>query len=510
MAGPGFIHLHVHSAYSLLEGALPLSKLLDLAKADKQPALGIADTNNLFGALEFSEKAAGKGIQPLIGVELAVDFSAMEDSQDRMQERGHDRGRFGKGGLVLLATSENGFANLSSLVSRAHLEGENGRAAAKLGWMHQEALDGIICLSGGPEGAIDPWFANNADAIALARLDRLRELFGDRLYIELQRHGRPQETLNEAKLIDYAYARGVPLVATNEPFFPAPIDHEAHDALLAIAAHRAMVSDRQPPQAHQPALFQEPRGDGRSSSPICPRRWTTRSRSRNCIGYRAEDSATRSCRPSPPPTARSAEEAVTRRGAGPGSYVRGPVLRNRHGVVGVDSRLDRRGSIANGWNSSSASSSDEVPGLLPDRCRLHPMGQAQGIPVGPGRGSGAGSLVAYAPPSPISIRCASNLLFERFLNPERVSMPDFDIDFCQDRREEVIRYVQQKYGTRAGRADHHLRYAAGARRAARRWPRAADALWPGRQVSARWCRPIRPTRGRSSDRMRSRSCSRGR
>src|ERR1700754_4720171 len=103
MTSPGFIHLHVHSAYSLLEGALQLGKLLDLAKADKQPALGIADTNNLFGALEFSEKAAGKGIQPLIGVELMLDFSAVEDSTDRMQERGHVRDRFGKGGVVLIA-----------------------------------------------------------------------------------------------------------------------------------------------------------------------------------------------------------------------------------------------------------------------------------------------------------------------------------------------------------------------------------------------------------------------
>src|SRR6476620_6993764 len=161
MAGPGFIHLHVHSAYSLLEGALPLGKLLDLAKADRQPALGIADTNNLFGALEFSEKAKGKGIQPLIGVELAVDFSAVEDSQDRMQERGHDRGRHGKGSVVMIAASEPGFANLSGLVSRAHLEGENGRAAAKIGWLDRAGLEGIICLSGGPEGAIDPLFGNN-------------------------------------------------------------------------------------------------------------------------------------------------------------------------------------------------------------------------------------------------------------------------------------------------------------------------------------------------------------
>ena len=114
MAGPGFVHLHVHSAYSLLEGALPLSKLLDLAKADKQPALGIADTNNLFGALEFSEKAAGKGIQPLIGCELALDFG---ETEDRVQERNHDRGQFGKGGVVLIAADAGGFANLSRLVS---------------------------------------------------------------------------------------------------------------------------------------------------------------------------------------------------------------------------------------------------------------------------------------------------------------------------------------------------------------------------------------------------------
>src|SRR3954470_10701246 len=116
-SGPGFIHLHIHSQYSLLEGALKLGKLLDLAKADKQPALGVADTNNLFGALEFSEKAAGKGVQPLLGPELALDF---EPPADRLIERGHDRGKFGKGGVVLIAANERGYGNLSRLVSKAY------------------------------------------------------------------------------------------------------------------------------------------------------------------------------------------------------------------------------------------------------------------------------------------------------------------------------------------------------------------------------------------------------
>src|SRR6478735_7363533 len=132
MAGPGFIHLHIHSQYSLLEGALKLGALLDLAKADKQPALGIADTNNLFGALEFSEKAAGKGVQPLLGAELAFDF---EGPAERVLERNHDRGQFGKGGVVLIAANETGYGNLSKLVSRAYLEGEPGRAAAQIDWL---------------------------------------------------------------------------------------------------------------------------------------------------------------------------------------------------------------------------------------------------------------------------------------------------------------------------------------------------------------------------------------
>ncbi len=148
MPGPGFIHLHVHSAFSLLEGALQLETILKLAAEDAQPALGIADTGNLFGALEFSEKASKKGIQPLIGVELPIDFAAAEE---RISERGHIAWA-GKSSVVLMAQSEEGFSNLSRLVSRAYLEGEDGLARAKLDWLSPEALSGIICLSGGRKG----------------------------------------------------------------------------------------------------------------------------------------------------------------------------------------------------------------------------------------------------------------------------------------------------------------------------------------------------------------------
>jgi len=442
MAGPGFIHLHVHSAYSLLEGALPLGKLLDLAKADKQPALGIADTNNLFGALEFSEKAAGKGIQPLIGVELMLDFSAVEDSTDRMQERGHDRGRYGKGGVVLIAQNAEGFTNLSGLVSRAHLEGENGRAAGRLPWLTRDNLKGIICLSGGPEGAVDPYFAANMDVIAEGRLERLAELFDDRLYIELQRHDRPNEIVAEPKLIDFAYRRGIPLVATNEPFYPAPKDHEAHDALLAIAGgtvvaqtERRKLSDQHyfKTRAEMEALFGDLPEALQSTIEIA-QRVSYRPKKRNPVlptfaaqpGQTPDEAFAAEARALADMARTGLERRFKEVGVGPGKTEQ--IYRERlEYELGIIEKM-------------------KYPGYFLIVADFIQWAKAQDIPVGPGRGSGAGSLVAYATTITDLDPLRYNLLFERFLNPERVSMPDFDIDFCQDRREEVIRYVQRKYG----------------------------------------------------------------
>jgi len=438
MRGPGFIHLHVHSAFSLLEGALQLETILKMAAADAQPALGIADTNNLFGALEFSEKASKKGIQPLIGVELAVDFAAAEE---RVSERGHVAWA-GKSSVVLMAQSEEGFSNLSHLVSRAYLEGESGLARASLDWLSREALGGLICLTGGPEGAIDMAFAHGQDANAVRRLDLLADLFGERLYIELQRHDRPQEAIVEPRLIDYAYRKGLPLVATNEPFFKSSKEYEAHDALLAIAGgtvlaqtERRKLNDQYyfKTRAEMMELFSD-LPEALDSTIEIARRIAFRPRTRGPIlpkfaaGSHDSEAAVV-----------AAEAAVLRQMA----------------VDGLDKRLEVVGLAPGKSEAEYRERLDfelniiekmKFPGYFLIVADFIQWSKAHGIPVGPGRGSGAGSLVAYATTITDLDPLRYNLLFERFLNPERISMPDFDIDFCQDRREEVIDYVQEKYG----------------------------------------------------------------
>ncbi|MET3897108.1 DNA polymerase-3 subunit alpha [Devosia sp. UYZn731] len=439
MSGPGFIHLHVHSAYSLLEGALQLETILKLAKDDHQPALGIADTGNLFGALEFSEKAAKKGIQPLIGVELAVDFAATEE---RTNERGNHT-HSAKSSVVLLASSETGFGNLSRLVSKAYLLGDGGAPRAQVDWLDREGLDGIICLTGGPEGAIDACLAAGQDVHAYQRLERLERLFGDRLYIELQRHGRVQEASVEPRLVDYAYRRGIPLVATNEPFFKSAKEFEAHDALLAIAGGTVLAQTARRKLNDQ--YYFKTRAEMVELFTDLPEALDSTIEIAQRIAYRPKTRA-----PILPKFAAAPDltddEAVA---------VEAAALR-KMAEEGLDMRLATVGTAPGKTEQEYRDrlefelgiiASMKFPGYFLIVADFIRWAKAHGIPVGPGRGSGAGSLVAYATTITDLDPLAYNLLFERFLNPERVSMPDFDIDFCQDRREEVIQYVQTKYGT---------------------------------------------------------------
>ncbi|HWK32070.1 MAG TPA: PHP domain-containing protein, partial [Hyphomicrobium sp.] len=236
-----FVHLKVHSAYSLLEGALPIGKLAQLAAAQNFPALGLTDTNNLYGALEFSDKLADAGIQPIVGVSLTVDFA---DRRHDASERGTPQVRGpGDGNIALLAMNDAGYANLMKLVSRAHLDAPDVEAVHTTADVVAEHAEGLIALTGGPDGPIDRALREGQAALGASRLDRMLEMFGDRLYVELQRHGLKSEHDVEAQLLDLAYAKNIPIVATNEAYFATPDDYEAHDALLCIAAGRYVVED---------------------------------------------------------------------------------------------------------------------------------------------------------------------------------------------------------------------------------------------------------------------------
>ena len=243
-----FIHLRVHSAYSLLEGALTVSKIVDFALGSNAPAIAITDTSNLFGALEFAQKASKAGVQPLIGCQLAVDFG--EAAHGAVPQHGRKE-MASYPSMVFIAATEDGYANLVQLVSRAFMEAPAGDPVhIKLDWL-QTLGSGIIALTGGIAGPVDE-LIESASETALARLGRLKTIFGDRLYVELQ---RPQgyNRAHEARMISLAYAHALPLVATNEAFFLKREDHEAHDALLAIAAGALMSEDnrrRLTPDSH--------------------------------------------------------------------------------------------------------------------------------------------------------------------------------------------------------------------------------------------------------------------
>src|SRR5580704_15362818 len=432
-AEPLFVHLHVHSAYSLLEGALPIAKLAELAKADKQPALPLTDTDNMFGALEFFEKMAGSGIQPIIGCSLAVDFGDQDNAQRNGGPAAQVRPR-----LVLLAARESGYRRLLRLTSRAFLETPSNEAPhLKLGWLREET-EGLIALTGGPAGPLDLAIAAGQTELAAARCDALRELFGDTLYVELQRHGTAAERAAEAGLLDLAYGKGLPLVAANEPFFARAEDYEAHDALICIAEGRLLAeTDRRQltPQhrfksaAEMAALFadlpealactveiaQRCAFRPRTRAPILPR---------FTVGQGGE----------------TVDEGLELRQRAQAGLERRMAVHGRAPGVSVED-YQARLSFELGVIERM-----KYPGYFLIVADFIQWAKSQSIPVGPGRGSGAGSLVAYSLTITDLDPIRFGLLFERFLNPERISMPDFDIDFCQDRRDEVIQYVQGKYG----------------------------------------------------------------
>ncbi|MBV0913864.1 DNA polymerase III subunit alpha [Anianabacter salinae] len=423
--GSKFIHLRVHTEYSLLEGAVPVKKLAGLCDRASMPAVAVTDTNNMFAALEFSMAASGAGVQPIVGCQLDLDYDPVHPGE---------RAR-APAPLVLLAQNEAGYLNLMKLNSCLYLRGDGQLAHVTLADLEQHS-DGLICLTGGPDGPVGRFLQQAQRPKAEALMTQLAAIYGDRLYVELQRHPGEGGRLTEAERaterghVEMAYAMDLPLVATNDVYFPKPEMYEAHDALICIS-EGAYVDQQEPRRRltaqhyfksadEMTALFADLPEAIRNTVEIAMR-----------CAFKVEKRS--------PILPRFADDEVEelRRQAKAGLEARLAVIEHAVPVADYEARLEFELGIIEGMG---------FPGYFLIVADFIKWAKDRDIPVGPGRGSGAGSLVAYALTITDLDPLRYSLLFERFLNPERVSMPDFDIDFCMDRREEVIDYVQKKYG----------------------------------------------------------------
>ncbi|MGZ2259437.1 DNA polymerase III subunit alpha [Roseobacter sp. A03A-229] len=421
---PRFIHLRSHSEYSLLEGALRLKKLPELCRKAEMPALALTDTNNMFAALEFSVAMSGAGVQPILGCQ--TDLSYVEARPGEKPPL--------PAPLVLLAQSEGGYENLMKLNSCLYVDKGGALPQVTVDQLETYSAD-VICLTGGPEGPVGKLLQAGQRPAAEALMTRLHQIFGDRIYVELQRHpgegGQPEaERLTERGFVEMAYAMGLPLVATNDVYFPASDMYEAHDALICIAegayvdqqeARRRLTAQHYfKSQSEMVTLFADLPEAIENTVEIAKR----------CAfqAYRRD-----------PILPKFADDEIEelRKQSHAGLKDRLAVIPHAATVEEYEQRLDFELGIIEGMG---------FPGYFLIVADFIKWAKEHDIPVGPGRGSGAGSLVAYALTITDLDPLRYQLLFERFLNPERVSMPDFDIDFCMDRREEVIRYVQEKYG----------------------------------------------------------------
>jgi len=420
----GFVHLRVRSAYSLLEGAIKAGKVGRLAADAGMPAVAVADRANLFGALEFSQACKDAGVQPIVACALPVTGIGGQRAE-----------RWAKvPTVVLIVQNEAGWLNLCALSSAAYM-GADETGEPGVAWSEVAARsEGLILLSGGPDGPVDPLYVQRKAAEADAALAEMARVFGDRFYVELQRHGRADEAAAETGLVAFAYAHDLPLVATNDVHYAKREQHRSHDALLCIADgafigqdERRRITDQhwfKPPSAMRELFADLP--EACDNTIDIARRCAFLVQTRQPILPRFDTGAGRT------------ENDELAHQAREGLKVRLTQVAPAAPEEDYWKRLEWEVSIIQQMG---------FPGYFLIVSDFIKWAKLHGIPVGPGRGSGAGSLVAWALTITDLDPLRFGLLFERFLNPERVSMPDFDIDFCQERREEVIGYVQQKYGT---------------------------------------------------------------
>ena len=437
-APPPFIHLRVHSAYSLAEGTFRIKDLVSRVEELGQPAVAVTDSGNLFAALEFSTLAAEAGIQPIIGVQMML--AEEQQGIDHQPETAAHTGE-----VVLLVQNTAGWTNLSRLVSAALLESE-GEAAIAVSALKENG-DGLILLSGGTRrGFVGAAAAAGQEALARSRLEKLAEALPGRVYVELQRHGLASQQQAEPVLLRLAEELGLPLVATNDSYFAASHQADAHDVLLCISAGMTISQEDRRRETDQHYLKSNAEmhelfadiPEALSNSLVIAQRCAFRVAEMKPIlpAFPSEDGMD--------------EAASLRRMTATGLEQRlaehvfnnaseNPLDEGAHAAIRKEykERLEHELEIIISMGFA---------GYFLIVAEFIGWARGRGIPVGPGRGSGAGSLVAWVLGITDLDPIRWGLLFERFLNPERISMPDFDIDFCQERRDEVIQHVQERYG----------------------------------------------------------------
>lgn len=426
-----FIHLRVHSAYSLAEGAVKIKDLIKICHKNNMPAVAVTDTVNLFGALEFSMAADESGIQPICGALL------------RIMREGPFQGAISPTDeLLVLVVNEVGYQNLMSLISLSYLDAAAGQdpqiSLAQL--VHKN--EGLILLTGSPKSSIGRLLNEDQTQQAKNELQQLKEVFGNRLYLELMRHGLQDEEKIEPLLLDFADEFEIPLVATNDVYFATKSMYEAHDALLCISASTYVTeSNRRRLTPHH--YFKSTAQMTELFSDIPEAVENTQLIAKRCC-YRPLPR--KPILPAFPCSSGETESEELRLKAEAGLQIR----LTTHVYLATDSENEKKQKRDLYYNrlahELSIIETMGFPGYFLIVSDFIQWAKNKSIPVGPGRGSGAGSLVAWVLTITDIDPLRFSLLFERFLNPERVSMPDFDIDFCQDRRDEVIGYVRDKYG----------------------------------------------------------------
>ena len=414
-----YVPLRTFSSFTMLEGAVEPKAIAKHAARLGFPAIAVTDRNGLYGVMPFGDACTAEGVQPIIGATLAV---------ARPEE-----GALTLDWLILLAQDEAGYANLCKLVSAAHLDRPAHEPPHVPFAMLDGMTDGLIALTAGGEGAVARHLADGQRSKAKSYLDRLETHFPARLYIELSRRGDAIEQAAEPALIDLAYARNLPLVATNPSCYAEPHFHAAHDALLCIANSTQIDSNDRPrssaeawmkPSAAMIELFADLPEAIANTATIAQRCAISAPQRKPILPRLGDNEDEQLCADARAGLADRLAR-LAERGADPADA--GPYRDRLEFELDVITRMGFAGYFL----------------IVAD---FIVWAKANDIPVGPGRGSGAGSIVAWALLITDLDPLALDLLFERFLNPERVSMPDFDIDFCETHRDKVISYVQAKYG----------------------------------------------------------------